>query len=86
LDAKIDDATAASVRLLHFDPEGTLLLTGSDDRMIALWDTSSWQCLANWCVRVLCFLLVGLGSIWPQCLLQSLSSVIREYADLIGML
>ncbi|GAX84576.1 hypothetical protein CEUSTIGMA_g11997.t1 [Chlamydomonas eustigma] len=43
-----DNSATASVRILQFSLEGTLLLTGSDDRMIALWDTITWKCLANW--------------------------------------
>ncbi len=38
----------AAVRVVQFSPDGKLLLTASDEKVVRLWDTDSWKCIASW--------------------------------------
>ena len=39
---------SACIRATQFSPDGNLLMTACDDRIIRLWDVSSWTCIARW--------------------------------------
>ena len=38
----------ATVRLVLFSPDGSMLLTACDQRLVRLWDTTTWLCIATW--------------------------------------
>lgn len=38
----------AVVRLVLFSPDGTLLMTACDERMVRLWEVQGWNCVASW--------------------------------------
>ena len=39
---------AADVRVVAFSPDGNLLMTACDDRIVRLWDVPSWKCVLSW--------------------------------------
>ena len=38
----------ATVRLVLFSPDGSMLLTACDQRLVRLWDTTTWLCITTW--------------------------------------
>ncbi len=47
-----DSATSAPIRAIAFDPSGSLLLSGGDDKTLCVWQIDSRQLLHKWYVLV----------------------------------
>ena len=46
-----DSATSAPIRAIAFDPSGSLLLSGGDDKTLRVWQIESRRLLHQWYVR-----------------------------------
>ena len=42
---KILEEHTASIKALTYSPTGKLFVSGSDDKLIKIWDTSTWKCI-----------------------------------------